>query len=528
MFQRFVLLSIVCLSLIIPFTNHKISPPLIYDNPPALQDQPNVKYIEINNELNISTEEQIPATFNLQLFKSRFSQFFEWIYFSVISLLFLKIIIGVSWIFRMYKISEKKKAGKYIQVTHKKQTVFSFFNYIFIPEKIKDYKNLPKILIHEKTHADQLHSIDVVLTEILTCVFWFNPMVWHFKNHLKLIHEYLADEQVLKNGFDVIEYQKDLINQIEEFQQLVLGSNYFFSTKKRIMMMTKIKNRKIGFYHYFGLLLIIIITFLFAGIVNAKNKNINQEKNSIFYDVTTPQQENSIGNIDDSSEILKNDKNNFSSDQPYVIDFQQHTQNDSIEKPRITAIELPKMNVLYTGVENPLKIAVAGMDCADLDVTIDNGIIDGENGNYIISHAKPGKAMVKVKYRGEVIQETEFRVKRIPNPLTTSNEDHKVFSGKITKEEILKWGTVEFLYKYLDIDYNVQVIFFNIIIVPINDGERTDPVPSFSYNKYYTETQLGLINKLKSGDLVYFEDIIVLGFGDIHPIQAGAASLVIE
>ena len=60
----------------------------------------------------------------------------------------------------------------------------------------------------------------------------------------------------------------------------------------------------------------------------------------------------------------------------------------------VTAVAATKMNVLYVGVDNPVKIAVSGYESSEIEVVITNGIILGENGDYIIRPKKPGNMIL--------------------------------------------------------------------------------------------------------------------------------------
>lgn len=46
---------------------------------------------------------------------------------------------------------------------------------------------------HEQVHAQQLHSVDVLLYELLGAFWWSNPLWWLAKHELRLVHEYAAD-----------------------------------------------------------------------------------------------------------------------------------------------------------------------------------------------------------------------------------------------------------------------------------------------------------------------------------------------
>lgn len=74
-----------------------------------------------------------------------------------------------------------------------------------------DYENLPAILAHEQAHVRCGHSWDLLFFGVLNIFQWFNPLVWICQGELKLLHEYEADDAVLKQGIDGVQYQKLLI-----------------------------------------------------------------------------------------------------------------------------------------------------------------------------------------------------------------------------------------------------------------------------------------------------------------------------
>lgn len=79
---------------------------------------------------------------------------------------------------------------------------FSFFNYIFISKNLESLSSeeMERIGNHEINHAKQYHTLDNLFLELLSVLFWFNPLIKVFKDKLQEIHEYLADENILKNN----------------------------------------------------------------------------------------------------------------------------------------------------------------------------------------------------------------------------------------------------------------------------------------------------------------------------------------
>ena len=117
---------------------------------------------------------------------------------------------------------------------------FSFFNWIFInPERHKS-DEVEEIMMHELTHCQQLHSIDIIFAELFCIVFWFNPFVWLLKREVRLNLEYLADNSVLANGKDNKEYQYHLLGLTYRKNVATITNNFnVLPIKKRIKMMNK-------------------------------------------------------------------------------------------------------------------------------------------------------------------------------------------------------------------------------------------------------------------------------------------------
>ncbi len=79
---------------------------------------------------------------------------------------------------------------------------FSFFNYIFIADSYQSLSSdeLQRIKDHEKIHAKQLHSLDVLIIEFISAVFWFNPLWIDLKKSVQEVHEYIVDEKIAERG----------------------------------------------------------------------------------------------------------------------------------------------------------------------------------------------------------------------------------------------------------------------------------------------------------------------------------------
>ncbi len=144
---------------------------------------------------------------------------------------------------------------------------YSFFKFIFIPQKAFDNGTIPKeILAHELAHARQLHSLDILFTELLIALWWFNPLLLLYRRAVRLNHEYLADDAVLAGPTGVKAYQLMLLDSLLAQRTTVLTSSFNYPvTQKRLAMMTTNINRRIQFVKKaFVALLLPVLVFALA------------------------------------------------------------------------------------------------------------------------------------------------------------------------------------------------------------------------------------------------------------------------
>ena len=128
---------------------------------------------------------------------------------------------------------------------------FSFFNWIFINPTKHNRQETDEIMTHELAHCRQLHSIDVLFTELFAIVFWANPFVWLLKREVRLNLEYLADNNVLAGGTDSKKYQYHLLGLAYRKNVATISNNFnVLPLKKRIKMMNKKRTKRIAKVKY--------------------------------------------------------------------------------------------------------------------------------------------------------------------------------------------------------------------------------------------------------------------------------------
>ena len=137
---------------------------------------------------------------------------------------------------------EKMENGMTLVIHQQKISPFSWMKYIVI-SKVDLEEDGREILIHEAAHVRNRHSVDLLIADI--CIFfqWFNPASWLLKQELQNIHEYEADESVIREGVNARQYQLLLIKKAVGTRLYSMDNSFNHSKlKKRITMMLKEKS----------------------------------------------------------------------------------------------------------------------------------------------------------------------------------------------------------------------------------------------------------------------------------------------
>ncbi|WP_336066247.1 M56 family metallopeptidase [Mesoflavibacter sp. CH_XMU1404-2] len=175
-------------------------------------------------------------------------------------------------------ISKKKNKYKLIETT-RNIAPFSFFNNIVVNPNIFNEKELEQVIAHEKTHAKQLHSIDVLICNLLTVILWFNPFSWLYKKEILQNLEFIADQQANAKSKSVKSYQKLLLKTSLSQNQLSISNNFYQSLiKKRIIMLQKSKSKK---SNLLKLTLVIPLIALFLMSFNTKEIYIAKNETNL-------------------------------------------------------------------------------------------------------------------------------------------------------------------------------------------------------------------------------------------------------
>jgi hypothetical protein len=171
-------------------------------------------------------------------------------------------------------------------------------------------------------------------------------------------------------------------------------------------------------------------------------------------------------------------------------------------------VSATKMNVLYRGVKNPIRIDIPGMpDYIEVIPSATNGqiYVDARagKGNYIVEVNGGNTVIVNVSVNvdGDVrtIGQSTFRVKDVPRPVATIAG---VEEGLVSANRLAAAPTV--IPKMLNFDFE---LFFQVTRFDLVYQVGTDLITKLVTGRTIPPDAVDQIKRLKKGSRVYIENI---------------------
>lgn len=150
------------------------------------------------------------------------------------------------FVWRLFKVAQlfrrsKKTKNPWNRILLSGGHPCTFIFWTFIPENV-DGQLAETISNHERSHAKLLHGLDLIILELYSIVFWWNPFAYMVKRSIVLVHEYQADRMAAK-----VDGNRFYLEQMLSFQKwkgsLALTTSVnplFIQLKNRINMLQKI------------------------------------------------------------------------------------------------------------------------------------------------------------------------------------------------------------------------------------------------------------------------------------------------
>ncbi|WP_179318379.1 M56 family metallopeptidase [Winogradskyella helgolandensis] len=203
---------------------------------------------------------------------------------AIASLIFLVKITKLLWL--KYKNPKRWKGNVLIVNLIKSSAAFSFFNTIFLGERISESEK-PTIYEHELVHIKEYHTVDLLFFELLRIVFWFNPLVYIYQNRIKELHEYIADAKAVKQSGKA-EYYTSLLNQVLDVNQVSFTNTFFNKSliKKRIAMLQKSKSKQLHLLKYALLIPMVFGMLIYTSTEVRAQQNIDSQETLVDQELT--------------------------------------------------------------------------------------------------------------------------------------------------------------------------------------------------------------------------------------------------
>ena len=128
---------------------------------------------------------------------------------------------------------------------------FSFGPWIFIHPEGMNEQTLREVLIHEQAHVRGWHTLDILFSQLVCIVFWWNPATWVMRREVRLNLEFIADAAVIGRQADKREYQYRLLGFSTQTNVAAIANNFnVLPLKRRITMMNLRRTRRTGMIKY--------------------------------------------------------------------------------------------------------------------------------------------------------------------------------------------------------------------------------------------------------------------------------------
>lgn len=316
-FNRFLLLAIMGSAFLLPAVNFGVDSPLSYwgkrinafvgivEDTPEILSYPTVETLVLYNSAvdTVSAVDVVVAKESLSAM-----EIVTIIYFFVLSLLLLRQLYMYAQVIMLLRNGKRinptvcDTAGAKVLVCEKNIMPFSWFKRIVISEN--DLCECGReILAHEMAHVRKGHSYDIFLVDILIILQWFNPFAWMIKHFIKDIHEFEADDAVIRSGIDFKMYQLLIIKKAVGARFYSIANSFNHSlTKKRITMLCK---KKSNLRHCMKALYLVPVVVVAACTFSSSDKEeVRGKVNENVVTIETPVAENVVDSIDEVLEVV--------------------------------------------------------------------------------------------------------------------------------------------------------------------------------------------------------------------------------
>ncbi|MCR8556090.1 M56 family metallopeptidase [Mucilaginibacter sp. BJC16-A38] len=212
----------------------------------------------------------------------------ELIFWIGVILLALRLIMRLYSLYKLYSSSTAAQIHEHdVRLVNTDSGPFSFWKSIYVnPANIKP-ADLKSILMHEQVHVNEWHTLDILIAELSTIFYWFNPGVWLMKKAIRENIEFITDRKIIKSGADTKQYQYSLVSVSFAASPNTIFNHFNISAiKKRIIMMNAEQSSKFTLSRYAFLVPAVVAMLLVFSISKAafvkKSTLVNHQTASVM------------------------------------------------------------------------------------------------------------------------------------------------------------------------------------------------------------------------------------------------------
>ena len=192
------------------------------------------------------------------------------------------------FIFKYLHLKKLSDAGNHIYekglkiiIVPQSKIAYTFFNSVYLGEDLCTEEQ-QQILSHELIHVKHKHTYDLVFFEILKVILWFNPLVYIYQSRIASIHEFIADQEVVKSVAKKT-YFEQLLNTAFNTKDISFTNQFFNQSliKKRIVMLQKNKSSRLSTFKFLILIPAMLAMLTYVACSENKDHSITEEEMSL-------------------------------------------------------------------------------------------------------------------------------------------------------------------------------------------------------------------------------------------------------
>jgi TonB-dependent SusC/RagA subfamily outer membrane receptor len=261
------------------------------------------------------------------LYQPNYWQWAELIFWAGVFLFAARMMMQLFSLYKLYRRSRPGELHDYpVRLIKDDISPFSFWRSIFVnPTKLSP-ADLKSVLEHEQVHVSQWHTLDILLAELSTVFYWFNPGVWLMKKAVRENIEFTTDRKILQKGTDSKQYQYSLVSVSLATAPNTIVNHFNISTiKKRIIMMNAKRSAGYNLTRY--ILLIPAVTALLL-VFNLSKAEISKKGLHTFKSIAT-----AITNV-----------TGINNEKPHLATIKEKTTKPVVAKSAIKSVD-----TIYSG-----------------------------------------------------------------------------------------------------------------------------------------------------------------------------------